>query len=447
MAHPYSCQILTTISELHGLRAEWETLLDQARSTTVFQSWEWVTSWYEIFGDKGQLRIITLRNEDGQLIAIVPCSLTTSRPGMRTLSLLGVGADFTEYVDAIVHREYEATAAQAIASIWDEWAADWDLLSLPNLPAESPLIRAVPGLTSRGYRVREVEGGGARRSLPDTWEKFYRSLVKSMKQNSNNYANRLRREGHEEQMIVVDDPQRLDEILDTFFRLHRMRAESDLQPPHWNYFALSRRRAFLTTVARRMLERGWFWPCTLYVDGAVAAVQLSLVYRDCLYRSYSGFDPKWAANGVMTILTRRCIERAIEHGIGEIDFLSGINQEKLRWGAQPRALRSLVLASPRLRSRASLFVFQVHADIVEPRRRAALRRIKNAAAARGIRLPELVLRLTRGDDRPVETAIHRGDPRTSGARSSPDRSSLGSTGGAEREIEAQEDQRVPARSG
>jgi CelD/BcsL family acetyltransferase involved in cellulose biosynthesis len=391
-----SPHVLTTIGELHDLRAEWNALLDQAEEASVFQSWEWVTSWYEVFGQDQRLRVVTLRDEDGQIVAIVPCSLATSGPGLRTLSLLGVGADFTEYVDAIVHREYTAAVADALAAIWDDWSGDWDLLSLPNLPLESSLIQIVPGLTERGYQVRAVEGGGARRSLPDTWEKFYRSLVKSMKQNANNYLNRLYREGHTEQLIVVDDPARLDEVLDTFFTLHRMRAKADLRPPHWDYFDTPQRRAFLTTVARRLLERGWLWPCLLYVDGKVAAAQLALVYRGCLYRSYSGFDPTWAANGVMTILTRRCIERAIEHGLGEIDFLNGISQEKLRWGAQPRALRSVVLASPHLRSRASLALFRVHVDVIQPRRRAAFRKLRSIAASQHLRLTGLTRRLTRG---------------------------------------------------
>jgi CelD/BcsL family acetyltransferase involved in cellulose biosynthesis len=88
------------------------------------------------------------------------------------------------------------------------------------------------------------------------------------------------------------------------------------------------------------------------------ASQLCLAYQGRLYLYYSGFDPAWARHGVMMVLTRRCIERAIAHGYRELDLLLGLDQEKQRWGAAPSPVFNLALSNPRLRSRTAFHLYR-----------------------------------------------------------------------------------------
>jgi CelD/BcsL family acetyltransferase involved in cellulose biosynthesis len=359
---PLSVHRLTRLPELLALRTEWDELLSRSESASVFQTWEWVTTWYEHFGDGKTLWVLTVRDRDGRLVGIAPWSRTsTGLVGMRFLHLLGRGNQLTEYVDVILQTDVAAAATEAIFEALRRWAADWDLLVLPTTPADGPFIPTVRSLADRyGYRMLSVESVGISRPLPGTWEEFYRSLRKSMKSNVNNYVNRLHREGHDERMVVVEDPDELDAALDTFLGLHRRRAEARLPRRHKNRFASPAHRAFLYTVARRLLTRGKIWPCFLYVDGQPVAAQICLLHAGRVYTYYSGFDPDWAFHGVMMVLTRRCIERAIESGYREVDMLLGMDQEKLRWGCQPRPVTHLTLASPRLRSQASLHLYRLN---------------------------------------------------------------------------------------
>src|SRR5262249_13954887 len=130
-------------------------------------------------------------------------------------------------------------------------------------------------------------------------------------------------------------------------------ARAALGRQHDDRFDSGPRERFLRTVSRRLFASDALWPCTLKVDGQVVASQLCMPYKGRLYLYYSGFDPAWARHGVMMILTRRCVERAIERGCRELDLLLGFDQEKQRWGAEPRRVLNLALASPRLRSRAA----------------------------------------------------------------------------------------------
>jgi CelD/BcsL family acetyltransferase involved in cellulose biosynthesis len=206
--------------------------------------------------------------------------------------------------------------------------------------------------------------------LPETWEQFYRSLKKSMKENVNNYVNRLRRDGHSERLVVVEDVAELDGALEIVFDLHRQRARSTLGRRHDDRFADPARRAFLRTVARRLLERGRIWVCLLEVDGKPVAAQICLLQGESITVYYSGYDPAWARYGVMMVLTRRCIERAIRLGYRELDLLLGMDQEKLRWGCEPRPVIDLTLGSPRLRSRACWQLYQLNRTLHHHKNRA-----------------------------------------------------------------------------
>jgi CelD/BcsL family acetyltransferase involved in cellulose biosynthesis len=176
-----------------------------------------------------------------------------------------------------------------------------------------------------------------------------------MKENANNYVNRLRRNGHREELVVMTEPSQLDAAVDLFLRMHKTRAEADLKT-HRDRFSTAQTRDFLRRVAPRLQARERIWPAVLKIDGQPVAAQLWLLLEKRAYRYYSGFDPAWARLGVMTVLTRRCIERAIENEFTELDLLLSLTdpQEKARWGASPRPVHTLTVGNGHLRSRLAL---------------------------------------------------------------------------------------------
>jgi len=355
-----SVDCLSTLDELRALRPEWDDLLKEAESASIFQTWEWVTTWYEHFGTDKSLLVLTVRDAAGRLVGLAPFSLSVSG-GCRFLYLLGRKVTLTEYFDATLHPDVAEVAVEAIFDAWHRRANEWNLLRLPVSEGDGPFIRHVRRLAAGyGYRIYAEAREAASRPLPPSWEGFHRTLKKSMKDNVNNYVNRLRREGHDERLVIVEDPAELDVTLDTFFELHRRRAEADLGVPHLDRFATPESRRFFRAVAGRLLERGKIWPCLLYVDGTPVAAQICLLQGGRFYLYLSGYDPAWARYGVMLVLSRRCIERAIAFGYRELDLLRGVDQVKTRWGCQPRALVDLTLSNSRLRSRLCFNLYRLN---------------------------------------------------------------------------------------
>ena len=95
---------------------------------------------------------------------------------------------------------------------------------------------------------------------------------------------------------------------------------------------------------------------SLEVDGEAVAVQACLLHGGSVSLYYSGYDPAWARYGVMTVLTKRLVQRAIDRGFTELDLLNGPSYDKLRWGGREVPLALGVLTNPRRASRARLLL-------------------------------------------------------------------------------------------
>jgi hypothetical protein len=244
---------LRHLEEIHALQTQSRELAaNAALPVRVFSSWDWVVRWYEHFRPREDLCLLTVHDDQDRLVGVAPFSFTrlgALRP--RLLYLLSPGHALTEYVDAVLHRDVADAAATALFDALDAARSEWDLLGMPVLDARGPLAQAACRLgTARGYCVFADEHGCVRRALPVTWQAFYASLPKSRKDNVNNYVNRLRRDGHREEFVVVDQPSEMDSALDGLFELHRRRARTSDRHRHHDKFAPPKHRQFLRTVVR-----------------------------------------------------------------------------------------------------------------------------------------------------------------------------------------------------
>src|SRR4051794_33723071 len=99
--------------EFAALEEEWEELYWEDPLATPFQSWAWLYSWWEAYGDGHSLRIIALRNGEGLLVSLLPLMLRRNRLGFGRLMFLGTG--MSDHLDVLVRGGWEAKVAKAAA--------------------------------------------------------------------------------------------------------------------------------------------------------------------------------------------------------------------------------------------------------------------------------------------------------------------------------------------
>src|SRR5918992_4433380 len=73
-----------------ALEEEWEDLSHDSPRATPFQSWAWLYSWWESYGEDYELRLVTVREGQGLLVGVTPL-LLKYRPGFSKLLFVGTG--------------------------------------------------------------------------------------------------------------------------------------------------------------------------------------------------------------------------------------------------------------------------------------------------------------------------------------------------------------------
>src|SRR5215212_4449445 len=106
----YKAVVLSDTQGFAVLKQEWEELYDVSPLVTPFQSWAWLYSWWESYGEGCELRLITMRNGEGLLVGILPLMLER-RWGFGKLLFIGTGQ--TCYLDVIAREGWEEEVSEA----------------------------------------------------------------------------------------------------------------------------------------------------------------------------------------------------------------------------------------------------------------------------------------------------------------------------------------------
>lgn len=342
-----------------ALREEWDDLLSHSLSDTLFLRPAWQEAWWQVFGAKDALRIITVRDGAGRLVGVAPLflaavsadaseavpALSYERPVPnpaatihRTLLLVG-GTEVSDYLDLIVERA-QATAVYEAIFEGIQSIAGWEWLDLRCLPEASPTptlfgnLAAGAGLSAK----LTMEDVCPFITLPDSWEGYLKSLSKKQRHELRRKMRRVEESGRIT-IIEANDPALLDKHLATFIALHQAST-----PDKADFMRDSRMRCFFQLVARAALENGWLNLSFLALNGEPAAAMFCFRYRDAALVYNSGFDPQaWPGLSPGVALLGYEIRRAIEAGRREFDFLQGNERYKYDLGAQDRVVNRLLI--------------------------------------------------------------------------------------------------------
>ncbi len=328
------------------LAAEWDALASGAVPRTPFQSSTWHRLWWKHFQRTGakvrdELRLYTLRDPAGALVAVAPMMLT-HRPGSlpirtRELQFLGADSNVTE-IRGLVCRDGCGTDVLDALAGHLAGQPEWDWVQWRGLPADGPL----PG---GGFRPRR-HLQDFYLPLPASWDALKSGLPRNMKESLRKCYNSLARDGHIHDMQVIADPDAIRPALQRLLEMHAMRSELHGTVPHIDVFAAPEARAFIAEYIDEIASRGGVRLFVLRVAGRPVAMRIGFAYGEELYLYYSGYDPAWGRYSVMTTVVAEAIKWAIGQGYRRVNLSTGCDVSKTRWrpchvefveGVQPSA--------------------------------------------------------------------------------------------------------------
>jgi CelD/BcsL family acetyltransferase involved in cellulose biosynthesis len=121
--------VVEEAKDFAALEQEWGDLYHNSALATPFQSWAWLYSWWEFYREDYELRLVTARNHEGLLIAIIPLMQKRKWGYSR---LLFVGTGLTDYLDVLTREGWEAEASEAGVRALRQMSA-WQVADLHQL--------------------------------------------------------------------------------------------------------------------------------------------------------------------------------------------------------------------------------------------------------------------------------------------------------------------------
>jgi CelD/BcsL family acetyltransferase involved in cellulose biosynthesis len=313
--------ILTNTTDFDALSSEWDELLERVVNAPFFMRYLYQRTWWQHLGE-GDLALITVRNDEEQLVGLVPLYDQT---GQRELTLLG-HVEVSDYLDLLIDPAHLEATYNAILDCLNDMK--WDKIYLCSLPHNSIThTKFAEFVQQRGWRVVVSQQDVCPViSLADSWDGYLATIDKKQRHEIRRKIGKINREASPVQ-YVVDSEDGLMEAMNDFIDLHQKSA------PHKEDFWRDELIQFFRSLAQNIAKQGWLKLYFLELDGIRVASMLCFDYDNQFLLYNSGYDPAYSNLSVGNVLTSYTIQAAIELGRTRYDFLRGDEIYKFRFGA------------------------------------------------------------------------------------------------------------------
>jgi CelD/BcsL family acetyltransferase involved in cellulose biosynthesis len=358
--------VIDSLWGFSALRPEWDSLLRDSASASLFLTWEWLHAWWTHLRPSSQLRMLAVR-AGGELIAIAPFQMTSNGVAhFPCLEMLGTGDAGSDYLDVIIRGGWECESLDAIERFT---RSQNTTLRLAHLGPAALAEHLADRLDARGW-TRSTTAGGTCPYIPlagHTWDSYLATLGASHRANVRRRIRALQQKFDVRFEPVTTEAQRRD-ALPALVRYHERRFDE-----RGTAFGTRPLRAFHDEMTKRALERGWLRMYVLRLNGTPVAVMYGFLYNGTFSFYQHGFDDQYQQHSIGLVLMALSIRAAIEEGAGEFDMLWGLEAYKFLWARQTRDLRNMHVFPPNAGGRIHRGLFHARRQVgAFVRRRAGL---------------------------------------------------------------------------
>lgn len=328
---------ITTESGFKELERDWEALLASSKSDTIFLSWDWLYGWWQVFGGGKELMLLTVW-DDGRLVGAAPLYLSEMKRlhlfKVRTIGFLGSGGVASDYLDFIIETGREREVSETINVHLHSGAANWHTLYLSSIPEDSANLKYICEPAARmGLKTRLSEKVPCPYiKLPGDWDSYLGSLSKSMRYDiRRKTGKRLKDLGID--FYQVTEEEGLEGSIEKLKRLNRLRMRAKNVS---GAFCQKDFSDFHTMIIPRLLKKDKLRLYFLTENGNEIAALYNFRHNRTHLFYQIGYGPERDKLSLGTVLFRYAIEKAIQEGMKEFDFLRGDERYKYKWASDVR---------------------------------------------------------------------------------------------------------------
>lgn len=335
-------QCLSNTKGFHGLQNTWNELFDACPHATLFNSWEWLFSWWQAYGKGKTLRVLVWNSADGAtVLGIAPLYLITEEvlPGVkcRVLRFVGDGSSDSDYLDFLVRPGHFDVIVQEFGR-WLHANQEWDAVVLDTIPHFSPSTTTLATLAvTVGMPCRIEQRPCAAVPLPGSFESFLSALRPRFRTKLRSQLRSFETGG---ELTFIAEGTKLRERLHSLFHLHQIRWEKDGYP---GVFKSREKRLFYPLFTRRFARKGWLRFYSLKNEKEYLAHQLCFGRNGHTLLLQEGFDVVNEKASYGQTLRTLVFKDIIEKGEKSYDFLGGSSKHKSDWGAASAHMKTVIM--------------------------------------------------------------------------------------------------------
>jgi CelD/BcsL family acetyltransferase involved in cellulose biosynthesis len=326
-------KVLRSAQEFAALEEEWEDLYHDSPQATPFQSWAWLYSWWEYYGEGYELRLVTVRDGRGLLVGVAPLML---KHGHGFSKLLFVGTGPTDYLDVLIRARWEDQVSEVLVRTLGE-IDSWQVADLQQLRPDAAawgICRHWDGPQLRvwqdSFPVIDVR----------PWDELLQSLSSNLRSTVRRSLRRFEADGGRCEPAGVDDAELAAKRLVTLSREQRQERWLETGPEYWT----SRFESLIVAAARRMTAHELGGISEFWRDGEVIISDFWVFGRGFIGTYMLGASREalqryqWSSLYIWDALN---IARS--KNCGYLDLLRGEEPYKLRWSSRISPSHRLIL--------------------------------------------------------------------------------------------------------
>lgn len=316
--------IITDINHLHIDRETWNSMAAGNITNTVFQTYEWFHSWWEIFGDEYKLIFVLVEDASG-LRGLAPMMIHEDKCGEAVLRLAcDVNADYCDFL-------IRGNRLEVIHCIMDgllDQGLDFNHMILKNVPDYSTTIACIKtACIGRNLDIRLLNPTPTPTLLIRNHEDDARHLAN--KYSVLRHCRKLEKSGNLDFKNITNfDTHYAIENLDIFFNQHISRYSLKQDE---SLFLNKKNRLFYKKLIDNMKGTEWIIFSILTYNESPIAYHFGFLYNGILTWYKPAFDIDIKSKSPGTVMLKKLIEYAIENGADELDYTIGNEPFKKRF--------------------------------------------------------------------------------------------------------------------
>ena len=322
---------ITSLDEFNAVKPAWDSLLASSGFKNPFLSSQWLAQWIADFGAQENWAII-IAEENSAIHAAMP--IIVRNGGIRTLfqkRIAFIGDPWlADYMNVLMSDDTPVDVLADLLSCLQrnfKWGK-CDLKPFHRGDIDTaPLIAATK--KANLYHHVYIHSKSPQIILSDTsWEDYYKTLPKNLRQDLRTSANRLEKEGKKIEFQVLENANDINDAYETLVTFHQARQKYKVGPSLFDDKVINR---FLRTIAHDFSVRKQASVSILKIDGTTVSCVYGLCDNDRYYYWIPSFSMDHTRISLGKLHLMHLIEQAFKDGKKIFDFMIGDEDYKKRW--------------------------------------------------------------------------------------------------------------------